>query len=840
MSQHESTPRSVGSRGTRATDGSWGRSPLAAAGRLLPMHDRPSATSATSGGPLTGLQVLEVGGGLAAAYATKLLVDLGARATVIEPAGGCVLRNAPTEPSRGAPIFQYLRSGCSSIIAASAPHEGEQLLALSADTDITIEALAPGRWAEMTGLDTRLPKPPSVVVHVSAFGQTGPRSGRSATSLTLQALAGWPRRLVAPDGSPCFSGGDIDAYGAGVHAAVAALTAWRYARANCSSTEADVAAFECLVGMLPYPTVHAEILAAAGLPAPSVAQPLPGVVRSADGWVGVNPLDQQGWNDLCEVLELPEFRGRLREVLENVSLASEFRSRAGAWFGSHDGDAIVELMQSIRVPATRVLDGYGLLRHPQLRARALFLQQPGSDFVRPRPPWRFSTSPLSAPAEAPLLGESLQASATRPRHQHRSDDESSWGGGRPGLPYSGLKVMDLSAFWAGPIVTMYLAAFGADVVKVESHRRPDPFRYSMSSPELGSDWWERSAVWQAANLGKRGLTLDLSHADGQRIMQRFLARADVLIENFTPRVLGQLGIDLDVARAENPALIVIRLPGFGTDGPWRNHLAWAPTLEQASGLAHVTGSEFGPPLPPGGCADPLGGMHGLLGLQAALEHRDRTGEGQVVEMSQFEALVSTTADQVIAASCGSHLPGRCGNRHPRFAPHGIYRCEGAEEWIALAVQDDEWEALTDVLERPDFFEDPSLALPRQRRERHDELDAVISAWTSRRPATVAEAQLTRAGVTAAAVARAPALRDDEQLRARGYFQAIDRPATGTYGYPGWPMRFSFGPSRAHAHAAPALGEHTEQLLEHVLRLSPDEISHLWEKDVIGDAASGRL
>ena len=614
------------------------------------------------------------------------------------------------------------------------------------------------------------------------------------------------------------------------------LTAWRHAIRTSSFAEADVAIFECLVGMLPYPTVHAEVLGAADVDLAPVVQQLPGIVASADGWVGVNPLNQQGWNDLCEVVGLTEFRDRLRELLADRLLGQEFQKRAAPWFRAHNGDAIVDLMQSIRVPATRVLDGRGLLEHPQLEARNVFVEQPAGDFVRPRAPWLFSATPLPLPRVEPVPS----AVPVRPQYSRGTADRSTWGGGRLGLPYSGLKVLDLGVYWAGPIITMYLASFGADVIKVESHKRPDPFRFSTSSPELGTDWWERSAVWQATNLGKRGLTLDLTHADGQRIARRFIAQADVLIENFTPRVLSQLGIDLDAALAENPGLIVLRLPGFGLDGPWRDHVAWAPTLEQASGLAHVTGFDSGPPIPPGGCADPLGGMHGLLALQAALEHRDRTGEGQIVEMSQLEALVSMTAEQVIAASLGSELPGRIGNRHKTIAPHGIYPCSGQDEWVAVAALDDEWDALIVLMDRTELLSDSSLADPEHRRLRHDELDVAISVWTSRRSAAAAEIELTRAGVTAAAVASAADLCDDKQLRARNFFQSIDRPATATYRYPGWPMRFSFGPASPHAHAAPILGEHTEELLELVLQLSPDEIEQLRTDNVIGTAMSGHL
>ena len=798
----------------------------------------PAATPAS--GPLERLRVLEVGGGLAAAYATKLLVDLGASATVLEAAAGCPLRGETSAESKSSPLFEYLRSGCASVVALPAPDDTGQLFALRTNADITIAALPPDQWTELAGATDASPRAPCVLVHVSPFGRTGPRSRRRATGSTLQALAGWPRRIVATDGSPCFAGGNIDAYGAGVHAAVAAMTAWRHATATLSFVEAEVATFECLVGMLPYPTVHAEILAAAGLGEAPAARPLPGVVECADGWIGVNPLNQQGWNDLCEVLELTEFRERLREVVGDAHLTEEFKARSAHWFSSRSGDEVVELMQAIRIPATRVLDGRGLLQHPQLVARDAFVSQPSADFLRPRPSWRFSATPLPTPEKSPDIGSAASARAAAPPHPRRADRPSAWGAGRPGLPYSGLKVFDLSMFWAGPIITMYLASFGADVIKVESHRRPDAFRYSTSSPALGADWWERSPVWQSTNLGKRSLTLDLSQTQGQQLALRFIAQADVLIENFTPRVLGQLGIDEDIACSENPGLIVMRLPGFGSYGPWRDHLAWAPTLEQASGLAHVTGFESGPPIPPGGCADPLGGMHGLLGLQAALEHRDRTGRGQVVEMSQLEALLSMTAEQVIAVSSGGEPPGRRGNRHPKNAPHGIYPCSGPDEWIALAVQDDEWEAVAAVIGRADLLSDPTLADPAQRRLRHDELDAAITAWTSQRSAAVAEAGLVAARVTAATVGYAASLRDDEQLRTRDFFQSIDRAATGTYSYPGWPMRFSFGPSHPHARPAPTLGEHTDELLQDVLGLSPVEIERLHREKVIGDAAAGGL
>ena len=759
-------------------------------------------------GPLAGVRVVGVGNGIGVAYATKVLADLGAGATNVEVTG-----LGPSSGRLAGTVddlrFHYLQHRCRSQ-RFDLRADGEKLRAEVARADIVILELAPGLWEKTIATEpgaatARAP----VLVRLSPFGVTGPRADRKASDLTLQAMAGWSSRLAEPGESPVFVGGDVAEYAGGIHAAVAALTAWRHARDIDDCVEVDVSTFECLVGMLPYPTVHAEILEAAGIPIPHFTRSLPGVIACADGWVGVNPLNVQGWNDMCAVIGLPEFHDRLREAQADDAASAAFRSLATPWFLEREVDSVVELFQALRIPTSRVVDGDGLLRHPQLVARSAFTNSPELGFSVPRPPWRFSTGAAAPVAATPT---------------------PSWGGGRAGLPYSGLKVVDLTIYWAGPIVTMFLAAFGADVLKVESRARPDPFRYSTSSPELGDDWWERSAVWQATNLDKRSLTLDLTHPDGQRLARRLITEADVLIENFSPRVLAHLGLNVETLRAANPGLIVVRMPAFGLDGPFRDHVAWAPTFEQASGMAHVSGRADGRPVPPGGCADPFAGMHGLLALQAALEQRDRTGAGVAIEMAQLESLLGITAAQVIAASSGVAVPGRIGNRHPELSPHGIYPC-AAGEWVAIAVHDNEWRGLADALGYPTLADDRRLATAAGRRGADDELDGIITGWTAQRSAAEAETSLLLAGVTAGRGALAATLRDDEQLRARKYFQAIHRPATATYHYPGWPMRFSFGPATPHDRPAPTLGEHTDRILREVLGLTPDELRELHEQGV---------
>ena len=233
--------------------------------------------------------------------------------------------------------------------------------------------------------------------------------------------------------------------------------------------------------------------------------------------------------------------------------------------------------------------------------------------------------------------------------------------------------MDLTAFWAGPAATHLLAAFGADIVKVESIQRPDGIRYSGGMRTDVDDWWEDSWVFHAMNTNKRSVTLDLGSDEGRRLFIKLVADADAVIENFSPRVMDQFGLAADVLLAVNPRLVVARMPAFGLDGPWRDRVGFAPTMEQIAGLAWVTGLPDGPPVPPRGACDPLAGVHAAFAVAAALHFAERTGEGQLVELPMIETVLNTTAIQPIEAEVFGVTLSRQGNRghgwgHPESLP----------------------------------------------------------------------------------------------------------------------------------------------------------------------------
>jgi crotonobetainyl-CoA:carnitine CoA-transferase CaiB-like acyl-CoA transferase len=433
-------------------------------------------------------------------------------------------------------------------------------------------------------------------------------------------------------------------------------------------------------------------------------------------------------------------------------------------------------------------NGAELPRNEQLAAREVFVQQPGESWIRPRAPFRFhgvADRALTAPGSASggwtsRRGQQPPAASTAPGDR----------------PLAGIKVLDFTAFWAGPFATAWLSSMGADVVKVEAVQRPDGIRFSAAvRPHDDPRFYEKSALFHACNLGKRGITLDLGHPDGLALARRLVEQSDVVAENFTPQVLERFGLDWDTVHALNPAAIMLRMPAFGLDGPWRSRGGFAQTMEQLTGMAWVTGYEGGPPIIPGGPVDPMVGAHAALAVVAALEHRTRTGEGRLVEVPLVEVATAVTADQVIRYAIDGTLLGRRGEG-------GVYRCRGDDEWVAIDLDGD----------------------PMPPAER--------AVWCETRSPDEAARDALAQGVAAAAMVPGYATLDDPQMRARGFFEQVDNPEVGSQHYPTWPVRLSGGPERIWTAPAPTLGQDTADVLR-ALGVADDELARLEAEHVIG-------
>jgi crotonobetainyl-CoA:carnitine CoA-transferase CaiB-like acyl-CoA transferase len=394
-----------------------------------------------------------------------------------------------------------------------------------------------------------------------------------------------------------------------------------------------------------------------------------------------------------------------------------------------------------------------------------------------------------------------------------------------------VRVLDLTAFWAGPVATWSLAAFGADVMKLESIQRPDMMRFS--SGFVRDTLWEWSPIFHGANSNKRGLTLDLGSPEGIELLMRLVERSDVLVENFSPRVLGNLGVSWERLRERNPRLVLVRMPAFGLDGPWRDRVGFAMTIEQISGLAWRTGHPDGVPAVPRGPCDPLGALHAVFAILLALRQREATGRGQQIEVPLVEPGLNAAAQQVVESTAYGARLGREGNRSVDAAPQGVYRTAGEDAWLALAVASDpQWAALRRALGDPAWAAAAELTTHAGRLAHRDAIDAELRSWLATRDATECAERLLAAGVPAAPVGNPLRVGSNPQALARGFFQELVHPITGRTPYPSFPARFDGAFPRI-ARPSPSLGQHSDEILAERLGLSPQELAGLRERKVIG-------
>ena len=323
--------------------------------------------------------------------------------------------------------------------------------------------------------------------------------------------------------------------------------------------------------------------------------------------------------------------------------------------------------------------------------------------------------------------------------------------------------------------------------------------------------------------------------------RQLISKCDLLLENYSPRVLEHWGLGYEQVRKLRADIIMVRMPAFGLDGPWRDRTGYAQTMEQVSGMAWMTGYRDQAPQIPNGPCDPIAGTHATAALLLALEHRRRTGKGTLVEVPMVGGALNVAAEQVVEYSAYGNLLERDGNRGPGAAPQNLYLSADVDEggrqdrWIALAVETDaQWEALCTGLGDPSWARAPGLATMRDRCAEQDRIDREISAWCKQRSSDEIIDRLSPAGVPVAKVIMPHELIGNPQLDARGFFEQVAHPVTALNLHGGYPVRFSAGPERLHRRHAATLGQDNEAILRDLLGLSDDEIRQLRRDGIIGD------
>ena len=787
--------------------------------------------------PLAGLRVVEIATDIAGPYATKLLADAGADVVKVEhAAGGDPMRRwtasgTALPPGDDGVLFRFLNTSKRSVALAWETDAGRaRLRELAAWADVVVESVGPEAGVDWTAVSAWNPR--ASLVSVSWFGRTGPWQDRPATEFTVQAWAGATAIRGIVDRPPLSAGGRLGEWLAAGYAAIGALAAWTSTRRTGRGQHVDLSLLEVVhLSMAPFATVVASF---GGNPVmANRTVEIPSIEPAADGYVGFCTITNQQWRDFLVLIE----RG---ELVDDPALAhyftrnerrTEVYAMIHAWTRRHTIAEIIERATLLRIPVAPIGNGETVIGFEQFRTRGAFVPAPEGGVVQPRVPYRLGRGSVRPFTRAPRLGEHTRDAVAAPRGAEPSGDGAV-------LPFTGLRVMDFTMFWAGPFVGHFLAALGAEVIKVESIQRPDGIRFASTQQPTAERWWEWCGMYHGMNAGKRGITLDLSRPRGVELARALIATSDALVENFSPRVLDNVGLRYEDLARDNPGLVMVRMPAFGLDGPWRDRTGFAQTMEQISGMAWVTGFADGPPVIPRGPCDPLAGMHAALALLVALEHRRRTGEGQLVESTMVEAALNATAVQSLEWQAYGTLAGRDGNRSPVAAPQNLYACRGTEQWIAIAVATDaQWAALVDTLGRPAWATDIALATQAGRRAAHDRLDEALARVCAESDRDALVARLLAAGIPAAAAVHPAELAGNPQLRARGFLQAVTHPVTGTHELPGLPMRFS-GMDRWYRAPSPTLGQDTAAVLRELVGLDDTEIASLRAEGIIGERPAG--
>lgn len=777
---------------------------------------------------LRGVRVVEWATEITGPYCTKLFADLGAEVIKIEAPDGDPFRHRTFgDRSDAGALFKFLNAGKRSVVGAALP----DMEALIVSADVFVDSLGPGAL-DREALLRRAPH--LVIVALSAYGLTGPYRDRPSTEFTIQAESGTLALRGRPDQPPIQAGGRVFEWVMASYAAVGALGALRRVQRGGTGEIVDCSLLEaCHLSASGFADVYHELAGRPPLTVPARQVEIPSIEPTADGWVGFNTNTRQQFESFLAMI------GRLDLLDDDPAWAlattrwerrEEWNRIVREWTTQRSTDEIVALASDLRIPVSPVNNGQTVLSHPQFAARGVWGTYADGSFTHPLAPYRINGQRPAPTSGTPALGESSEV----PEHTRTAATTDH----AAGLPLDGVRILDATAWWAGPSSTHILAALGAEVIHLESTRHPDGARMAAAAFADQAQWWERSGMYLATNANKRGVTLDLAAEKGRELFFRLVECSDILVENFSPRVFDNFGITWETISELNPRILMVRMPAFGLDGPWRNNVGFAQTMEQMTGMAWVTGHEYDQPRIPRGPCDPLAGMHSAFAMLAGLRQRDQTGRGSFIEVSMVEAALNAAAEQVVEFTAYGNLVSRQGNRSRDAAPQGLYECGGTERWLAISVATDEqWRLLKSALGNPDWAADPALDTYQGRAEAHDVIDKHLEQWAGRQDSSAAAELLIECGVPAADLADARIASMHPQLAARGFFESLDHPVVGRHHVPALPFKYA-SVQKWYRSPAPTLGQHNAIVLGELLGLDAASMAALSEQGVIGTRPGG--
>jgi crotonobetainyl-CoA:carnitine CoA-transferase CaiB-like acyl-CoA transferase len=845
-------------------------------------------------GILAGVRVLDLSTG-GALLCGRLLADLGAEVIAVEPPGGNPARFQEPfwHDQHSAETSLYwlaYNHGKRSVTLDLQSDTGRAILQrLLGTADVLIESFPPGHL-ENLGLgytDIAPANPRLIVTSITPFGQTGPRRHYRATDLILMALGGSACLTGEPGRAPLRIGAPQAELHAGAEAVIGTLLALQYRHRTGVSQHVDVSAQACVVWTLMNATHYPALGQANRQRQGAYRLSLPGkrrmIYACKDGYVSVvffgGAIGGRSCRSLVQwMAEEGSAPAHMLEIdwetWDDVYLASlgpqaqaeidRIESALQPFFARFTMREIYAQALQRRLLLAPVADARTIAEDPQLQAREFFhaIHHPalGGTVQLPGPFARFSASPLHNAQSAPRLGEhnqeilahELAEPAALPQQQTSPAGPTApsfWPS--PPLPQAdesprqrrvphplrqplhNVRVLDFTWYGVGPIGTKYLADHGAQVLKVESALHPDGLR--LAPPWQGAHCeLDTSQFFAAYNTSKRSIALNLRLPAARQLVHRLVQEwANVVTESFTPGTMAKWGLDYTTLQGLRPDLIMLSTCMQGQTGPHAHYAGFGNTLAALSGFYYITGYPDSGPMPMyGAYTDFVACRFAAIALLAALEHRQRTGTGQHIDLSQYEASLHFLTPTLLDYTVNDRLAPRLGNHCSAAAPHGIYRCKGEDRWCAIAVTtEDEWQALCQVLRHPAWTRSSPFATPAARQQHRSDLDRHVEAWTRRLPSFTVMELLQAAGVPAGVVQNATDLHRDPQLQQRGFFVELEHPRMGRVRYDGQQFLLSESPGALWS-PAPLLGQHTDEVLRDILRLSPAAMTQLRQDGVL--------
>jgi len=400
------------------------------------------------------------------------------------------------------------------------------------------------------------------------------------------------------------------------------------------------------------------------------------------------------------------------------------------------------------------------------------------------------------------------------------------------LPLSGVRVLDFTWAWAGPFCTLQLAHLGAEVIRLETSKRVcvtraiPPFADNVPGPN-------RAGYFNQYNQGKRSVLLNLGKPEAQEIARQLARHCDVAVQNFASGVMDKLGLGYNRLREAKPDIIMASLSGYGQYGPYREYVGYGPPAGALAGFFATTGYEGGPPCEIGvSYADPNAGIFGALSIMSALVHRARTGQGQHIDLSQWEAALVLMPEALLEFAMNGRTPERAGNHDRVMSPHECYPAKGDDQWVSIAVgTEPEWRALCQVMGQPSLADDPRFRTAELRKRNEAALDQIVTAWTSQHERWEITEKLQGAGVAAFPPLSNKDLTEDRHLRERGYLVALEHPEVGRRIHAGIPWTMSGTPCQVRS-PAPLRGADTESVLSSLLGYTKADVERLTAAEVL--------